>query len=331
MSAGHDPFMTPDFREITAIGNHNYSVKIWPLPRGSGTTFGFALRRVMLSSIEGAAITEVLIEGVTHEFASFPGVQEDVIEILMNLKTLPVICDVQSSRMELEVQGPCTVTAADFRHESHVQLVKPEHYLARVNADLRFKITAIVSRGVGYSSGLERRHQERLLGVNSLFLDASFSPIVRVSYHVGKTRVGNRTDLDELKMEIQTNGTIEPDEAIRHAAAILQKQLSIFSGIVRDESFQEFGSSQTLNPLLYQNIDALMLTVRATNCLKSEKIHLVGDLVQKTEFDLLRTPNLGRKSLAEIKTVLQTNGLSLGMNIDGWLDQLPHTEMRGTD
>lgn len=318
----NDPFMMPDIREITDVSLHTSRVRMSPFPRGMASTIGVAFRRVMLSSTPGAAITEVYIEGVTHEFASMPGVQEDVVQILMNLKTLPIKTDLDVCKMQISVQGPHTVTAADFEHDSQVELINPRHHIARINSNLNFNMTVVVSRGVGYSSSSERQGDAsaRQLGVGSLLLDASFSPINRVIYEVSKTRVENRTDLDELVMEIETNGTIDPDQAIRNAAAVLQNQLSVFSGIVKAEVTEKFVSSNRQNPLLYRTIDELMLTVRATNCLKYENINLVGDLVQKTEFDLLRTPNLGRKSLAEIKAVLMSKGLSLGMQIDGWLD-----------
>lgn len=325
----NDPFMTPDIREIFDISLNTSRVRMSPFPRGFASTIGNAFRRVMLSSTPGAAITEVYIEGVTHEFASILGVQEDVVQILMNLKTLPIKTDLESCRMEIDVKGPHTITAADFMFDTQIEMVNPKHHIARINGDMHFRMSVIVCRGVGYSAGSERQsseHDTRQLGVGSLLLDASFSPIRRVIYEVEKTRLENRTDLDELIMEVETNGTIEPDEAIRNAAAVLQKQLSVFSSIVSEESPDKFVTSNRQNPILYRTIDELMLTVRATNCLKSEHINLIGDLVQKTEYDLLRTPNLGRKSLAEIKAVLMSKSLSLGMNIDGWLDYQPTEE-----
>lgn len=319
----NDPFMTPDVREIFEVSLNTSRVRMSPFPRGFASTIGVAFRRTMLSSTPGAAITEVLIEGVTHEFTSILGVQEDVVEILMNLKSLPIKTDQESCRMMIDVQGPHTVTAADFTFDTDIELVNPKHHIVQVNADISFKMTVLVTRGVGYSASVDRQTSEfdtRELGVGSLVLDASFSPIHRVTYDVQKTRLENRTDLDELIMEVETDGTVEADEAIRNAAAVLQKQLSVFSSIITEESPEKFSSPNRQNPLLYNTIDELMLTVRATNCLKSENINLIGDLVQKTEYDLLRTPNLGRKSLAEIKTVLISKSLSLGMNIDGWLD-----------
>lgn len=322
-----DPFMIPSIRKIDTIAPNTARVSMSPFPRGMASTLGVAFRRVMLSSTPGAAITEVLIEGVTHEFASLPGVQEDVVQILMNLKTLPVRCDAEMSIMTMDVVGPKEVSARDFNHDASVELVSPDHHIASVNPGCHFKVHVVVARGVGYSAGADREMvEERKLGVGSLMLDASFSPVHRVIYQVEKTRVENRTDLDELMLEIETNGTIAPDEAIRNAAAVLQKQLSVFSSVVHDESVEKFVSSTRVNPLLYRPIEELMLTVRATNCLKSEHINLIGDLVQKTEYDLLRTPNLGRKSLAEIKAVLMSKTLSLGMNIDGWLDHQASTE-----
>ena len=325
----NDPFMTPDVREIFDISRNTSRVRMSPFPRGFASTIGNAFRRVMLSSTPGAAITEVLIEGVTHEFSSIQGVQEDVVQVLMNLKTLPIKTDLESCRMDIDIKGPHTITAADFTFEGDIELVDPKHHIAKVNSDMNFKMTVVVSRGIGYSASTDRQVSEldvRELGVGSLLLDASFSPIQRVMYEVEKTRLENRTDLDELIMEVETNGTIEPDTAIRNAAAILQKQLSVFSSIVAEEAPDRYVTANHQNPLLYRAIDELMLTVRAANCLKSENINLIGDLVQKTEYDLLRTPNLGRKSLAEIKTVLVSKGLSLGMNIDGWLDYQPTEE-----
>lgn len=315
----HDTFMTPDFQEITEISNNTFRVRMSPFPRGFAYTLGYAFRRVLLSSTSGAAITEVKISGVTHEFASIQGVQEDVVEILMNLKTLPIVSEHDSVVITIDVTGPHVVTASDFQHDGSITIVNPKHYIARINTPIPFQLTAVVTRGYGYSASLERDASDNVLGVGSLLLDASFSPIMRVVYEVEKTRVENRTDLDELLMEIETNGTIAPDQAICNAAAVLQQQLSVFSGIVNPVSL-DTGSGNHTNPMLYMPIEELLLTVRATNCLKSENIIKVGDLVQKTEHDLLRTPNLGRKSLAEIKAVLVSKGLSLGMEIDGWLE-----------
>ena len=312
--------MTPSFSNIAKIAPNTVMVTMSPFARGVGLTLGNALRRTLLSSTEGAAITEVKIEGVTHEFASMQGVQEDVVEILMNLKTLPIRSEAESCVIEIDVMGPQTITAADFKSDSMVMLVNPKHHIVRINGNIRFHLIAVVKRGVGYCSSLDRNTDDQILGIGSLQLDASFSPIIRVVYEVEKTRVGTRNDLDSLMMEIETNGTVEADEAIRNAAAVLQNQLAFFSDIVCKSSDDVFASKNRMNPLLYESIDELMLTVRATNCLKSENIINVGDLVLRTENDLLKTPNLGRKSLAEIKTVLLSRGLSLGMNIDGWLD-----------
>ena len=315
-----DIIMTPDFQEIVEISKNTSRVRMSPFPRGFAHTLGNAFRRVLLSSTEGAAITEVLIEGVTHEFASIPGISEDVVVILMNLKQLPIMLEKDETIITIDVTGPHTVTAQDFIHDGSVTIHEKKHHIAQINTSIRFKLTAVVKRGYGYSASLDRDVSENLLGIGSLLLDASFSPILRAVYEVEKTRVENRTDLDELIMEIETNGTIAPDKAICDAAGVLQQQLSVFSAIIKP-SVNEFITSNKLNPLLYFPIDELMLTVRATNCLKSENIIRVGDLVQQTEHDLLRTPNLGRKSLAEIKAVLLSKGLSLGMNIDGWLDK----------
>ncbi len=312
-------FIIPSELKVKSLGQHASKVVLEPFNRGFGYTLGTALRRILLSSMPGAAITEVEISGVNHEFAAVEGVEEDVVDILLNLKTVVVeLTDCQRSEMSLTVKGPKAITAGDFSHDSHVKIINPNQVIAHLNSSKELTITVTVEAGIGYETANERTADLENKQLGRLYVDASFSPIKRCVYSVDNARVKNRTDLDCLSLEIETNGTISPEEAIRRSATILQHQLSAFSEVREETADSEKSSQRRLNPMLFKLVDDLELTVRAANCLKAENIHYIGDLVQRAESDLLKTPNLGRKSLAEIKSILAERGLTLGMQIENW-------------
>lgn len=289
-----------------------------PLERGYGTTFGNSLRRMLLSSLPGGAVTSVKFEGVTHEFDTVKGVREDVMDIILTLKELDLsmaTSDVTS--INLDMKGPAVVTAGDIQCPAGVEVMNPEMVLAHLNEDAVLKFEAIVEKGRGYDPAQERESDERAVGF--LLVDASYSPIRRVATRVENARVSQKTNYDKLIMEIETNGSISPEEAIGAAAQIIQDQLVVFADFtaLEDEAAQE-SDDEGIVDVLAQPIDHLDLSVRSMNCLKSDDIFRVGDLVQRTEQEMLRTPNFGRKSLTEIKEVLENMGLSLGMKLEGW-------------
>lgn len=313
-------FLTPNEIGVVVHSPFHARVTLEPLERGFGYTLGNTLRRILLSSMPGAAITQAKIEGVLHEYSALPGVQEDVIEILLNLKEIAIA--LKGSRHEvdlrLEKMGPCVVTAADIQMEHDVEISNPDHVIAHINGKVNFSMELKVELGRGYNP-VSIRQKPEMLEVGVLHLDASFSPVRRVAYTVENARVEQRTDLDRLIIDLETNGTLHPEEAIRRAATILQKQLLAFVDLEFTEDKNDAsGSEDGINPLLSRPVDDLELTVRSANCLKAENIFFIGDLVQRTEADLLKTPNLGKKSLTEIKSVLATHGLSLGMKVENW-------------
>ena len=296
-------------------------VSIEPFERGFGYTLGNALRRVLLSSLPGAAITEVQIEGVLHEYTTIDGVQEDVVEILLNLKNVAI--DIQTrDQVEFVIskKGPGTITAGDIQVDQDVVIVNPEHHIATINSDKELNMRLRVEKGTGYRPVItdDTKDDEDSETIGLLKLDASFSPIKKVSYTVEAARVENRTDLDKLIVDLETDGTIGPESAIKYAGAILQNQLSIFVDLTRVQEQQKEEEEVLVDPIMLRPVDELELTVRSANCLKAENANYIGDLVQKTEVELLRTPNLGKKSLNEIKAVLNSHGLSLGMDLDNW-------------
>ena len=323
-------FLTPKAIGIQALSPSHAKVTLEPLERGFGHTLGNALRRILLSSIPGAAVTEVEIDGVLHEYSTIEGIQEDVINILLNLKGLAIRMNSRSeATLVLRKKGPGIVTAADIQRDHDVEIVNPQHVIAHINGNAELSMRLKIERGRGYvAADVRRRDDDENRSIGRLQLDASFSPIRRVAYVVEAARVEQRTDLDKLVIDLETNGTVDPEEAIRRAATILQQQIAVFVDLERD---REVGSIESagpeIDPILLRPVDDLELTVRSANCLKAENIYYIGDLVQRTEVELLKTPNLGKKSLTEIKDVLASRSLSLGMRLDSW----PPSSLRTDD
>lgn len=306
---------------VSETANHSRIV-IEPLERGFGHSLGNALRRVMLSSIPGCAVTEIAIEGVLHEFTTIEGVQEDVIDIILNLKKLAVVLHSKDEvTLTLSKSGVGTVTARDIELPHNVEIVNPDLILANITQDCSFNMKIKVERGRGYVPASVRKEQYDDAPVGVLMVDAAYSPIVKVAYHVESTRVEQRTNLDKLIIELETNGTVDPEQVIKLAASILHDQLSVFvdfEKVKEHEVEEEVVEEQPFDPVLLRPVDDLELTVRSANCLKAENIFYIGDLIQRTEVELLRTPNLGKKSLTEIKDILALKGLSLGMRLENW-------------
>ena len=314
-------FLKPHLVNIEQISLTHAKVTLEPLERGFGHTLGNALRRILLSSMPGCAVTEVEIDGVLHEYSSKEGVQEDILEVLLNLKGLAVkVQNKDDIVLTLTKSGIGPVVAADITHDGDVEIVNSNHVICHLtdkNASINMRIR--VQRGRGYVPASARVHtQDDDRPIGRLLVDARFSPIDRIAYNVEAARVEQRTDLDKLVIEMETNGTIDPEEAIRRAATILAEQLDAFVDLrdVRQPEVKE--EKPEFDPILLRPVDDLELTVRSANCLKAETIHYIGDLVQRTEVELLKTPNLGKKSLTEIKDVLASRGLSLGMRLENW-------------
>jgi len=312
-------FLKPRIIEVENLGPYHAKVVMEPFERGYGHTLGNALRRVLLSSMPGFAPTEVNITGVLHEYSTIEGVQEDVVDLLLNLKG--VVFKLHNGneatvRLSKRTEGP--VTAADIELTHDIEVVNPEHVIAHISPGGRLELTLKVERGRGYQPGNVRMVPDESKGIGRIILDASFSPVRRVSYSVESARVEQRTDLDKLILDIETNGVIEPEEAIRYSARILVDQLGPFAHIIPTEPLIETPKSPQVDPILLRPVDDLELTVRSANCLKAENIYYIGDLIQRTETELLKTPNLGRKSLNEIKEVLAARGLTLGMKLENW-------------
>jgi len=302
------------------LGIHRAKVVVEPLERGFGHTLGNALRRVLLSSIPGCAITEVEIDGVLHEYTTLEGLQEDVIEVLLNLKDVAIrMHNVDEVMLSLSKKGAGSVTAADIRVDHNVEIVNPDHVICHLTKETELNMRLRVARGFGYQpASARRRPDEESRPIGRLQLDATFCPVRRVAFEVDAARVEQRTDLDKLVLDIETNGTVDAEDAVRKAADILADQLSVFGDFTRREAASAKPAAGGLDPMLLRPIDDLELTVRSANCLKAESIYYIGDLIQKTEVELLKTPNLGKKSLTEIKDVLAQRGLSLGMKLEGW-------------
>jgi DNA-directed RNA polymerase subunit alpha len=301
-------------------GLNRARVVVEPLERGFGHTLGNALRRVLLSSIPGAAITEVEIDGVLHEYTAIEGLQEDVIEILLNLKDVAIrLHNVEETIVSLSRKGAGIVRAGDIQADHNVEIVNPEHVICHLTKDAALNMRLRVSRGIGYQPASSRRRpDDEARPIGRLQLDASFCPVRKVAFEVDAARVEQRTDLDKLILDIETNGTVDAEDAVRRAADILADQLSVFGDFTRRESVGAKPVAGGVDPILLRPIDDLELTVRSANCLKAESIYYIGDLIQKTEVELLKTPNLGKKSLTEIKEVLAQRGLSLGMKLENW-------------
>ena len=292
-------------------------VTLEPLERGFGHTLGNALRRILLSSMPGAAVTDVAIDGISHEYSTIEGVREDVIDILLNIKDMPInLLEGDSAEVTLDVKGPCDVLASSFDVPGNVELVNQDFHIATIVDKVNLKMTLTVRNGRGYEPADLREDEDRVVG--ALKVDASYSPVRRVSYTVDNARSVKRTDLDKLVLELETDGTLDPKMAIEHSATILQQQLGAFVDLDAIAEQEAKKDQNDFDPILLRSIEELELTVRSTNCLKAESIFLIGDLIHRSEFDLLKTPNLGKKSLNEIKDVLASKDLSLGMNVENW-------------
>jgi DNA-directed RNA polymerase subunit alpha len=313
--------LKPKTINVEQISANRAKVTLEPFERGYGHTLGNALRRVLLSSMVGHAPTEVTIAGVVHEYSTIDGVQEDVVHLLLNLKGVVFkLHNRDEVTLSLRKEGEGVVTAGDIQTPHDVEIVNPDHVIANLSQGAKLDMQIKVEKGRGYVPANARRSDDtRSLG--RILLDASFSPIRRVSYTVESARVEQRTDLDKLVMEIETNGSIGPEETVRTAAKILVEQLAVFAqleGAELDFDSQASRPAEKFDPILLRPVDELELTVRSANCLKAENIYYIGDLIQRTENELLKTPNLGRKSLNEIKEVLASRGLTLGMKLENW-------------
>jgi len=311
--------LKPRIVNIENVSLNNTRVTLEPLERGFGHTLGSALRRIMLSSIVGSSVTEFSIEGVQHEYSTIEGIQEDVIDIMLNLKDVAFKMNGSSNAsLKLSKNEVGQVTAGDIELTGDIEVVNPDHVIANITtkgSSLSMQIE--VNEGIGYSSANQRKDDSnRILG--SLLIDASFSPIKKVSYKVDSARVEQRTDLDKLIIELETDGTIDPEACIREAATILHDQVSVFVDLKAIEETEQKPVEAEIDPNLLRPVDDLELTVRSANCLKAENVYYIGDLIQRSENELLKTPNLGKKSLTEIKDILGTYGLSLGMKLDNW-------------
>ncbi len=305
---------------VERIGANRAKVVVEPMERGFGHTLGNALRRVLLSSIPGSAIVEAEIDGVLHEYTTLEGMQEDVIEVLLNLKDVGIrMHGNDETTLTLSKKGRGVVTAGDITVDHSVEIVNPDHVICHLTKDIALNMRLKVARGTGYQPATARRlPDEEARPIGRLQIDALFCPVRRVAYQVDSARLEQRTDLDKLVLDVETNGAIDAEEAVRKAAEILQDQISVFGDFTRRESDSAKTDKGGVDPVLLRPIDDLELTVRSANCLKAESIYYIGDLVQRTEVELLKTPNLGKKSLTEIKDVLGQRGLSLGMKLDNW-------------
>jgi DNA-directed RNA polymerase subunit alpha len=322
MQSNPNEYLKPRVVEVEAISPSRARVTLEPMERGFGYTLGNALRRVLLSSIAGFAITEVKIDGVVHEYSTLDGVQEDVVDILLNLKGVALKLHNRTEAMlTLSKSDEGVVTAGDFEAGHDVEIVNPGHVIAHLTKGGKLNVEVKVEMGRGYQPVPARQKatdEDRSLGF--IMVDASFSPIRKVSYHVDSARVEQRTDLDKLVMDVETNGAVEPEQAIRDAARILVGQLSVFADLegAPAEAVSSGRAAPQIDPILLRPVDDLELTVRSANCLKAENIYFIGDLIQRQESELLKAPNLGRKSLNEIKDVLASRGLTLGMKLENW-------------
>jgi DNA-directed RNA polymerase subunit alpha len=327
MQTAVNEFLTPRRIDVTEYNPNHAKVVLEPLERGFGHTLGNALRRILLSSMPGCAVTEVEIDGVEHEYSAIEGVQEDVIEILLNLKEIAVVMHgKEQAVLSLSKKGPGAVTAGDIQVDHDIEIINPEHVIANITGDVSLNLRLTVARGRGYQPADARRDEEdETRAIGRLQLDASYSPVRRVSYSVEAARVEQRTDLDKLVLDLETNGTLDPEEAIRRAATILQQQLAVFVDLEGEKDSMPEAKEEEVDPVLMRPVDDLELTVRSANCLKAENIYYIGDLIQRTEVELLKTPNLGKKSLTEIKDVLASRGLSLGMRLENW----PPSSLKG--
>ena len=310
--------LKPRIIEVQSVSAVQAKVVMEPFERGYGHTLGNALRRILLSSMSGYAPTEVSIDGVLHEYSTIDGVQEDVVDILLNLKGVVFkLHNRDVVNLKLARDGEGVVRAGDIELPHDVEIINPEHVIAHISPGGKLAMEIKVEKGRGYVPGTMRNLGDSK-SIGKLVLDASFSPIRRVAYAVEAARVEQRTDLDKLVVDIETNGVIEPEQAIREAARVLRDQLSVFADLEGTAPIAEASKPAQVDPVLLRPVDDLELTVRSANCLKAENIYYIGDLIQRTENELLKTPNLGRKSLNEIKEVLAARGLTLGMKLENW-------------
>ena len=317
--------LKPKTINVEQLGPNKAKVELEPFERGYGHTLGNAIRRVLLSSMVGYAATEVTIAGVLHEYSSIDGVQEDVVNILLNLKGVVFkLHNRDEVTLSLRKDGEGVVTARDIQTPHDVEIINPDHVIAHLSQGGKLDMQIKVEKGRGYIPGNQRRYaDEATKTIGRIVLDASFSPVRRVSYTVESARVEQRTDLDKLVLEIETNGAIVAEAAVRASAKILVEQLAVFAQLDGGDIFEAPASGTrtsgaSFDPILLRPVDELELTVRSANCLKAENIYYIGDLIQRTENELLKTPNLGRKSLNEIKEVLASRGLTLGMKLENW-------------
>ena len=310
--------LKPKIVNIEDIAINYTRVTLEPLERGFAHTLGSALRRIMLSTIKGSSVTEVTIDGVLHEYSTIEGVQEDVIDIILNLKEIAFKLNGNDSvTLELSKNEIGPVTAGDIQLKNDIEIINPDLIIANITKKSPLNMTIRVDEGIGYEP-THNREESKERKVGSLLVDASYSPVKKVSYNVESARVEKRTDLDKLIIELETDGTIDPESCIKEAATILHDQVSVFVDLKAIEEKEQKEEEDKIDPNLLRPVDDLELTVRSANCLKAENVYYIGDLIQRTESELLRTPNLGRKSLTEIKDVLGTYGLSLGMKLENW-------------
>jgi DNA-directed RNA polymerase subunit alpha len=312
-------FLKPRIIDVQNISPFHAKLTMEPFERGYGHTLGNALRRTLLSSMPGYAATEVKIAGVLHEYSTIDGVQEDVVDILLNLKGMVFrMHNRDEATLNLKKSGEGLVTAGDIEPMHDVEIINPDHVIAHLAPGGKLDMQIKIEQGRGYIAATTRKTADEGRSVGSIMLDASFSPVRRVSYAVESARVEQRTDLDKLVMDIETNGAIEPEEAVRYAARILVEQLSVFADLKGMAPQMEERKATQIDPILLRPVDDLELTVRSANCLKAENHSYIFDLSPRTETELLKTPNLGRKSLNEIKEVLASRGLTLGMKLENW-------------
>jgi DNA-directed RNA polymerase subunit alpha len=317
--------LKPRIVEVNSISPRQARITLEPFERGYGHTLGNALRRILLSSMQGYAPTEVRISGVVHEYSALEGVQEDVVDILLNLKGLAVkLNSREDALITIKKSGEGTVTAADIQAGHDVEILNSDHVIAHLTKGGKLEMEIKIEGGRGYVPASTRAQNDESRSVGVILIDALYSPVKKVSFNVESARVEQRTDLDKLILEIETNGVIDPAEAVRYAARVLIEQLASFADLqgltsLTDVTTMKLVSQQSsIDPILLRPVDELELTVRSANCLKAENIYYIGDLIQRTENELLKTPNLGRKSLNEIKDVLAARGLTLGMKLDNW-------------
>ena len=311
----------PSKLEVRNEKNPEYTSSIIaePLERGYGVTIGNALRRILLSSLQGSAITSIQVQGVLHEFSSIPGVREDLTDIILNVKGIKVKMDFDGAKkIQLNVDGPATVTAGMIECPPEVEIMNLDHEICTLDQGAKLNIEFTVENGKGYVSSAVNRKEDIPIGV--IPIDAIFSPVVQVSYNVDNARVGQQTDYDKLSLTVTTDGSVAPEDAVAFSARIMQDQLNNFINFEEpeEEEVQEVLEDLPFNKNLLRKVDELELSVRSANCLKNDNIVYIGDLVQRSEPEMLRTPNFGRKSLNEIREVLKVMGLELGMDVENW-------------